>query len=141
MSGDELYFVDTNVLLYAQDPCNIIKRARARDWIDRLWRDKTGRISWQVLHEYYVNAVRKMGVPPDDARQTVMELSQWRPVETNMGLIQAAWHWMDEAHLSYWDALIVAAAQRAGCRILLSEDMQPGRDMAGVEVLNPFVVT
>lgn len=98
----------------------------------------TGRLSWQVLHEFYWNAVRKMGLESAEARILVEELSQWRPVDTSTGLLRAAWEWMDAAQLTYWDALILAAAQRSGARYLLSEDFQTGRTFGRVEVLNPF---
>ena len=79
-----------------------------------------------------------MRVENAEARRIVEDLSQWRPVETSPGLIGEAWRWMDSAQLSYWDALIVAAAQRCGARYLLSEDLQHGRMFENVQVLNPF---
>ena len=97
-----------------------------------------GRLSWQVLHEFYWNSVKKMRLSPAKAREMVEDLSHWRPVYTSLGLVQQAWQWMDVAQLSYWDALILAAAERCGARYLLSEDFQGGRDYAGVKVLNPF---
>jgi len=60
------------------------------------------------------------------------------PVDTTLGLVQQAWHWTDSAQLTYWDALILAAAQRAGARYLLSEDFQPNRYYGEILVLNPF---
>jgi predicted nucleic acid-binding protein len=91
-----------------------------------------------VLHEFYWNAVRKMRLDSADARQIVEDLSQWRPVDTSLGLVQEAWEWMDAAQLPYWDALIVAAAQRCGARYLLTEDFQHGRAFGSVQILNPF---
>lgn len=72
------------------------------------------------------------------AREIVEDLSHWRPVDTSLGLIRQAWHWIDAAQLTYWDALIVAAAQRCGARYLLSEGFQHGRGFGEVQVLNPF---
>jgi predicted nucleic acid-binding protein len=101
-----------------------------------------GRLSWQVLNEFYWNAVRKMRLDSADARQIVDDLSHWRPVETSLGLIREAWQWTDTAQLTYWDAywdaLIVAAAHRSGARYLLSEDFQDGRRFGDVHILNPF---
>jgi predicted nucleic acid-binding protein len=97
-----------------------------------------GRLSWQVLHEFYWNAVKKMRMAPASAREMVEDLSHWRPVDTSLGLVQQAWRWMDAAQLTYWDALIVAAAQRSGARYLLSEDFQAARQYEDVQVLNPF---
>ena len=75
---------------------------------------------------------------PTRAREIVEDLAHWMPVDTTIGLVQQAWHWTDTAQLSYWDALILAAAQRAGAGYLLSEDFQPNRRDQDVVVLNPF---
>ncbi|MBM3813027.1 MAG: PIN domain-containing protein [Acidimicrobiia bacterium] len=138
MNGADLYFVDTNVLLYSCDSSEKVKRGAAREWLEFLWENGTGRLSWQVLHEFYVNAVRKLKTPSLAAQATVEAFAEWQPVETSLGLIQSAWHFTERAQLSYWDALILAAAQRAGCRYLLSEDFQEGRQAGGVKVVNPF---
>lgn len=138
MSAGDACFVDSNLLLYYIDPADVGKRARAAEWMEALWVAGTGRLSWQVLHEFYWNAIRKMRLAPPRARQMVEDLSHWRPVDTSLGLVQQAWQWMDAAQLSYWDALIVAAAQRSGARYLLSEDFQSGRRYEDVQVLNPF---
>jgi predicted nucleic acid-binding protein len=138
MSGVEYFFVDTNLPLYGVDPADQDKRARATDWLNHLWASGVGRLSWQVLHEFYWNAVRKMGLAAAEARGMVEDLSHWRPVDTSLGLIQEAWGWMDAAQLSYWDALIVAAAQRSGASYLLTEDLQHGRTFGTVRILDPF---
>ena len=138
MSGVDGFFVDSNLLLYYIDPVEPAKRTRAAAWLEALWLEGAGRLSWQVLHEFYWNAVKKMRLAPAAAREIVADLSQWRPVDTSLGLVRQAWEWTDEAQLSYWDALILAAAQRSGARYLLSEDFQQGRDYADVKVLNPF---
>lgn len=134
----EIFFVDSNVPLYYVDPADRNKRDRATEWLDYLWTAGAGRLSWQVLHEFYWNAVRKMRLATVDARAIADDLCQWRPVDTSHGLIREAWDWMDTAQLTYWDALIVAAAQRCGSRYLLSEDFQHGRTFDGIQVLNPF---
>jgi predicted nucleic acid-binding protein len=138
MPAGSVFFVDSNVLLYYVDPLDTYKQLRAMEWLDSLWASGSGRLSWQVLHEFYWNAVRKMRLEDSDARAIVEYLSQWRPVDNSLGLIQQAWHWVDAAQLSYWDALIVAAAERSGSRYLLSEDFQANRHYDDVQVLNPF---
>ena len=138
MSGDS-YFVDTNVLLYSFDARDEGKRVMANKWIDHLWRTGGGRLSWQVLHEFYANALRKTGVGSPEARQAVEVFSRWQPGGMNAEVVERAWYWMDHAQLSYWDALILASARRLGCRWLLSEDFQNGRDYEGVTVISPFV--
>jgi predicted nucleic acid-binding protein len=138
MSAGDGFFVDTNLLLYYIDPVESSKRVRAVEWLGALWKAGAGRLSWQVLHEFYWNAVKKMRLEPATAREIVQDLSHWKPVDSSIGLVQQAWGWMDAAQLSYWDALILAAAERTGARYLLSEDFQSGRDYAGTRVLNPF---
>ncbi len=138
MSAGDIFFVDSNLLLYYVDPVDRLKSERAAAWLDFLWRSGAGRLSWQVLNEFYKNAVWKMQMNPANARKLVESMSKWRPVDSSLGLMQQAWKWTDAAQLSHWDALILAAAQRAGARYLLSEDFQADRKYGEVQVLNPF---
>ena len=137
MNGDR-FFIDTNVLLYTLDPRNDAKRRQALLWVDWLWQSTAAYISWQVLQEFYHNAVRKFGVPPSQARAAVTLWSEWHPPDVTFGLIERAWFWTDQSQISFWDALIVSAAERAGCRWLLSEDFQAGRTFGAITVLSPF---
>ncbi len=138
MSGSDGFFVDSNVLLYCVDPVEFEKRKRATEWMDALWTAGNGRLSWQVLHEFYWNGVKRMRLEAASAREIVEDLSHWRPVDTSLGLVQQCWRWIDAAQLTYWDALILAAAERSGARYLLSEDFQEDRRYGEVQVLNPF---
>ncbi len=131
-------FVDTNVLLYSFDSRNPLKHTKSKQWLDYLWRTGEGRMSWQVLHEFYANAVRKIGVPSLEARRAVSAFSRWRPGGIDFAVVERGWYWMDQAQLTYWDSLILASAERLGCPILLSEDFQSGRRYEGVTVMNPF---
>jgi predicted nucleic acid-binding protein len=132
------YFVDTNLLLYYVDPLDSRKQARATEWLGALWMAGVGCLSWQVLHEFYWNAVRKMRMDPARAREMVEDLAQWKPVDTTLGMIQQAWQWSDTAQVTHWDALILAAAQRVGAKYLLSEDFPSNRYYGEILVLNPF---
>jgi predicted nucleic acid-binding protein len=131
-------FVDTNVLLYSFDSRHPLKYAQSRQWLDYLWRTGEGRMSWQVLHEFYANAIRKLGVPSLEARRAVSAFRRWRPGGIDFAVVERGWYWMDQAQLTYWDSLILASAERLGCTILLSEDFQSGRRYDGVTVVNPF---
>jgi predicted nucleic acid-binding protein len=139
-AADHRFFVDTNVLLYSVDSNDPEKREAARAWLEHLWKTGSGHLSWQVLHEFYVNAVRKSKTATPGARSLVQTFTFWRPVDTNLALIERAWHWTDKAQLSYWDALVVAAAERSGCQWLLTEDLQTDRSYGPVTVVNPFRV-
>lgn len=138
MPAADRFFVDTNVLLYQVDASETVKRARAHSWMDALWEAGAGALSWQVLHEFYVNATKKLSSSTSYARRVVELFTQWQPVDTTYALIQRAWYWGDKAGLSYWDALIVAAAERRGCQWLLSEDFQAGQKLGSIIVVNPF---
>lgn len=124
--------------MYYVDPVDSRKQASAAEWLEGLWRAGAGCLSWQVLHKFYWNAVRKMRLEPARAREMVEDLAHWKPVDTTLGLVQQACQWTDSAQLTYWDALVLAAAQRAGARYLLSEDFPPNRRCDEIQILNPF---
>src|ERR1700733_10388828 len=134
----DMYFVDSNVILYTFDESNPTKRAQAEAWIAWLWENACGALSWQVLQEFYWNALRKFKVAPEEARHRVRLMSQWKPPDVSIGMIDRAWLWTDQAQVSFWDGLIVAAAERTRCRFLLSEDFQTGREFGTITILNPF---
>jgi predicted nucleic acid-binding protein len=132
------FFVDTNVLLYSVDTTDTAKHARARQWLDALWNADSGRLSWQVLNEFYSNAVSKLKTPAVRARENVETLALWQPTDFGLGLLHRAWYWSDRGGLAYWDSLILAAAETSGCKYLLSEDFQAGRKFGDLTVVNPF---
>lgn len=136
----ELVFVDTNVLVYARDSREPKKQQRAEEWLDHLWRHRTGRLSLQVLQEYYVSVTQKLkpGMERDAARRDVRDLGHWMPASSSAGLLETAWTLQDQFRLSWWDALVLASAQLAGCQRLLSEDFQHGQQFGEVRVSSPF---
>jgi len=136
---DSPVFVDSNVLLYAVDEANPRKQEAARNWRAELWKNRRGRVSFQVLGEFYVNAVRKRPAAREEARAEVRDLLTWSPVVADAALLERGWRLQDRYGLSYWDALIVAAAKAALCRYLLTEDLQAGQKLDGIEVVNPFL--
>jgi len=133
-------FVDTNVLVYARDTTEADKQEQAARWIEHLWRTRAGRLSFQVLHEFFVTVTAKLrpGMAVAAARDDVRTLLAWGPVAPLPRSLEAAWRLQDRFSLSWWDALIVAAAQEAGCSVLLSEDLQHGQRFGDVEVCSPF---
>lgn len=137
MNGDR-YFVDSNVILYRYDELNPAKRDQAKLWLAWLWESQSGAVSWQVLQEFYWNALRKFRVPAELARYRVQLMSRWHPPPVTLALMERAWHWNDQAQVTFWDGLIIAAAETTACRFLLSEDFQAGRKFDFVTVVNPF---
>ena len=136
-------FVDTNILVYARDAGAGEKHTRAAALLEGLWRDRSARTSVQVLNEYFVTVTRKLkpGMPPDLAWSDIEALKAWEPVPTDWRLLEAARALQGVYALSWWDALVVAAAQRAGCSVLYSEDMADGADYGGVAVMNPLLTS
>jgi len=135
-----LYFVDTNVLVYSRDASEPDKQPRAQQWLAALWEKRCGRTSVQVLSEYYVTVTRKLapGLTPDEAWMDVEALLAWGPQAVNVDVLRGARSASQGSALSWWDALIVAAAKTSNCAFVLTEDLQDGQDLDGMRVINPF---
>jgi predicted nucleic acid-binding protein len=131
-------FFDTNVLLYADDESSPAKQRCSRDLAAEHRRSGTGVVSLQVLQEYFVNLTRKLHVDPRIARRKVELLAEFDVAAPDVGDILGAIDLHRLHGFSFWDALILRAAQQAGCRVLLSEDFQDGREIDGLQVVNPF---
>jgi predicted nucleic acid-binding protein len=132
-------FVDTNVFLCALDPADLKKQQAARAWREELWKNRLGRISFQVLQEFYVKAIQKWPEGRDQARAEAKDLLVWQPVTVDAAILERGWKLQDRYQLSFWDALIVAAAKSIGCRYLLTEDLQANQGLDGIMVVNPFL--
>jgi len=136
-------FVDTNLLVYFRDASEPLKQKRAEDWLTMLWRTRTGRISFQVLNEYYVTVTQRLdpGLDVNAARADIRSLLAWHPISVGRPVIEGAWAVQDRYGFSWWDSLVVAAAQRADCGYLLTEDLQHGQEIDGITIVNPFEKT
>jgi len=133
-------FVDTNILLYSRDASEPEKQAVADARLDELWENHSGRISVQVLNEYFVNATRKLvpGLPPEEAWDDIEALSAWDPLPLDMPVLTRAFAVQRRYGLSWWDSLIVAGAEASACTRILSEDLADGASYFGIIVENPF---
>ena len=134
-------FVDTNVLVYSRDASETEKQPLAMRWMEHLWASKTGRLSFQVLQEFYSIVTTKLrpGMAPQSAREDVQALIAWRPIPVGLDVIKEAWFNQDRFQLSWWDSLIVSAAQIGSCNYLLTEDLQEGQIIGSIRILNPFL--
>lgn len=135
-----LTFVDTNVLVYAHDRSDARKQRIAQGHLRELWRTRSGVLSTQVLQEFYAVATRRCDPPMSraEAREIVVLYATWRLIAIDTPMIVSASE-LEEAHtLSFWDALIVEGARRAGAARLLTEDMQDGREIEGLRIEDPF---
>jgi len=135
-----LVFVDTTILVYAREAQDTVKRARAREWLEVLWRDLRGRTSIQVLNEYYAVLTQgaKYRVARESAWDDVLELLEWNPQEIDAEVLTRAHEIESRFQLNWWDCLIVAAAQAQACTLLLTEDLEDGADYGHVIARNPF---
>jgi predicted nucleic acid-binding protein len=139
MSGGKA-FVDSNVFLYAHDPGQGAKHERAKALLEELWVTQRGVISTQVLQEVYVNLRRKLARPlaRREAAQLVEDYLSWEVVTNDGGSMLLALELEERYEISFWDALIVAAANVAKVDVLYSEDLNDGQRYGSVTVRNPF---
>ena len=141
MSGDRLRgeFVDTNILIYAFDATAGEKRRVAVELITRLWLDRYGCISLQVLQEFYVAATRKLILAPEQAALQMSRFGRWRVHRPSVEDVLAAVDLHRSHSVSFWDGLILRSAQASQCSILWSEDMSSAGQWGNLEVRNPFL--
>jgi len=137
------YFVDTNILVYAHDRSAGLKHDRARQLIEHLWTTGRGVLSTQVLQELCVSLRHRVKhpVPTDEIRRLMQDYLSWEVVVNDpMSVLQA----LDievRYRISFWDALIVHAAERSDAAILYSEDLSSGQMYGSVEVVNPLIAS
>ena len=135
---DGLTFVDTNVLVYAEDGREPARRAVAVGVLDGLWASGLGVVSTQVLQEFYNAGTRKLKLEPALARRVVAFYIAWPVVETTVQMIVSASVLHERHSFSFWDAMVVEAALLSGATTLLSEDLQDGRRIGHLTIRNPF---
>jgi predicted nucleic acid-binding protein len=131
-------FFDTNVLIYADDKAAPAKQRQSLNLLAEHRRARTGVVSLQVLQEYFVTVTRKLHVDATIARRKVELLAEFDVAAPTVSDVLAAIDLHRLHAFSFWDALILRAAKQAGCSVLLSEDMQHGREIDGVRIVNPF---
>jgi len=134
------FFLDTNILMYAHDTSAGAKHERAKALLEELWRDRTGVVSTQVLQELSVNLRRKAGRPLDvkATREIVADYLTWQVVVNGGESILDALDLEARYPISFWDALVVQAAQASGAEILYSEDLADSQTYGSVRVINPL---
>ena len=133
-------FFDSNILVYMYDQRDPVKHGRAFEVVSHSMDVGTGVLSAQVLGEFFNTVTKRIPDPlSDDAAEGAIRVFAAMPVvELDLALVQRAIGTCRRYQISYWDALIVAAAERAGCTRILSEDLNPGQTYNGIPVVNPF---
>jgi predicted nucleic acid-binding protein len=136
----ELVLVDSNILIHAHDTDAGRKRERAVAMLWELWESGSGRMSVQVLQEFYVNVTRKIATPiaQSTAREAVNSYGAWVREPTTPATVTRAIDIVALAQIAFWDTLIVASAEQAGATTLCSEDLGAGQTIAGVTIVNPL---
>ncbi len=131
-------FIDTNVLIYAEANDAPVKQRIALDLLRRLYEEAQGVLSTQVLQEYCNVALKKLRLPAQHVRAQLDLYEQFEVIQVTPAIIHSGLDLHQTRSIAFFDAIIVATAQTAGCAILLSEDLNAGETMAGVRILNPF---
>ena len=140
--SDEVHyqFVDTNVLVYAYDKRDAQKQDQAKMLLRRLWQDKTGCLSIQVLQEFYVTTTRKLAhlLTLVEASQIISDFGLWRIHQPQTEDILSAIQLQQRYQLSFWDSMIVHSASQLGCTTIWTEDLNEGQLIGGCLIQSPF---
>jgi len=133
-------FLDTNILVYAYDDHDPVKQKSARQLLEHAFISGDCAISAQVLSEFFVVVTRKITSPlsADNAARLIAIFRSLPVAEIDASMVESAVLICQQHTISFWHSLIIAAARRLGCRRILTEDLQAGQTIAGVEIVNPF---
>lgn len=139
MPSGQRVFVDTGVLVVADDAADPQRHAQARAWLAHLWAARLGRVSTQVLSEYYVCVTQRIqpGLAQGDARAKLRRYQLWQPWVIDHQTVETAWGLEVRHQIDYWQALILASAMHSGCEAILS-DALPLVQYDQLSVINPF---
>lgn len=135
-----LVFVDTSVLIQSEDGADAAAQAQAMNWLRELWQRRAGRVSTQVLNDFYRLVTTRISppMPNGDARAEVRRYQRWQPWAIDHATVESAWSIESRFGLAYADALIVAAAKAQGCDWLLSLELPHEQLYDSVRILNPL---
>jgi predicted nucleic acid-binding protein len=131
-------FIDTNIVVYADDAAYPKKQKISAKLIADLYKKGDAVISAQVMQEYYNAAVNKLRIDPAFAVERLRFLSKFEVVSATPQIVIAATDLHRLRNLSFWDSMNLQAAITSGCDTLYSEDMQDGEIVNGVKIVNPF---
>ena len=132
------FFIDTNIFIYLNDHASFEKQKKSRAKLEEIYSQGTGVISTQVLQEFYVVSTKKFKLPPVEVRKQVESMLDFEVINIDVPLIKEAIDSSILDQISYWDALIVASAQKGGCDHVLTEDLNHDQVIKGVKIVNIF---
>ncbi|MFH0725414.1 MAG: PIN domain-containing protein [Pseudomonadota bacterium] len=133
-------FLDTNILVYSMDRHEPEKRNKSRNLLKKVVNDFTGVISTQVMQEFYVAGTAKLKADPLTVKNILHAMERFEVVLITPGIIKEAIDCSIITRISFWDALIVTAAESARCDTLWSEDLNDGQIIRGVRIENPLLL-
>jgi len=134
-------FVDTSVLICSEDGADVAAREQVMAWLRQLWLRRLGRVSTQVLNDFYAQVTTRISppMPNGDARAEVRRYQRWQPWAIDHATVESAWSIESRFGLAYVDALIVAAAKAQGCTRLLSLELPHELQLDSVQIINPLL--
>lgn len=132
-------FIDTNILVYAAARTTDHRHKVSVSLVSDLLASELGVVSTQVMKEFYSVASRKLAMGKQDAKRLTLALRSFEVVPSTVETIEQAIELTMSYSISVWDAMLVAAANQAGCESLISEDLQHGQTISGVKIVNPFL--
>ncbi len=132
-------FLDTNILVYSLDSSNPRKKAISREYLRKCTKENCGVISTQILQEFFIVSTKKMGVEPLTAKSLVHSFQNFETVMVSPELIENAVDCHILNRISFWDALVIVAAESSKCDVVLTEDMNNGQIIRGVRIKNPYI--
>jgi len=132
-------FLDTNILVYTLDGHDSEKQAGARSIVRNVVEDQLPVISTQVLQEFYSASTTKLKVDPMITKNIVHNLGNMEVVPVDLTTIEQGIDISVLFRLSFWDGLIISAAEQARCALIFSEDLNDGQTVRGVRIVNPFL--
>lgn len=133
------FFVDTNIFVYAKDAGAGDKQKISQSIIEKLWLDSSGRLSYQVLTEYFVVLFKKLNVDQKLILDELEDLESWKPCPINQQVFSRAKRIFKQYNLSWWDSLIIGAAEECQCTTIYTEDLSHDTVYSTVRTCNPFL--
>jgi predicted nucleic acid-binding protein len=131
-------FIDTNIIIYANDKRDVRKQKKAQSVITELMRDGRGVISTQVLQEYASVAISKLGQSEEVVLRQLTLLETLETIRQTPQMIRRSVELKKTYQVNFWDACIISNAEAAGCDVLYSEDLSTGQFYSGMKVINPL---
>ena len=131
-------FIDTNILVYALDNRDNDKMNKARNILRKVIYENKPVISTQVINEFYVAATRKLNIDKTLIKTIVHNFKNMEIITSDLQLTENAINISIESQISFWDSLIIATAEKANCKLIISEDLNSGQTYQGISLINPF---